>query len=430
MKAFEKVIGYENEKKELLRIADALKNPEQYKKLGAKPPKGLLLNGNPGMGKTLMVNALIEESGRKSYLCRKDKPNGSFVTHITETFELAKQNAPSIVFLDDMDKFANEDEKHTNAEEYVTIQSCIDGIADSDVFVVATANTLRTLPFSLIRSGRFDHIITITSPRFADALKIIKYYLKDKEIMSDVDPDYIAKLMYRSSCATIESIINQAANIAAFERSDKIQLSHFIEAASKKVFHNSGFEPYDGEIDLSDTNSLLSEIVYHEAGHAVIHEIISPECVTLVSVCESSGYTAFFDQLAEDDVRHMEFDTLTSLGGVAAIEQIYGRRGLGGGFDLRDARWNTNKLMREYGKFGFNFTEHDTCNNSGALYEKIEIASDSIFEMYYEKAKKIIALNREFLEKIAHELAEKKVLTMYDIQRIKSECKIRKVDVL
>ena len=126
MSNFDQIIGYEQEKKELNQIADVLKNSDIYKKLGVSSPRGLLLHGEPGVGKTLMANALIAESGRNIFVCRKDRPNGAFVKSIKSIFAQAAEQVPSIVFLDDMDKFANGDSNHRDAEEYVTVQSCID----------------------------------------------------------------------------------------------------------------------------------------------------------------------------------------------------------------------------------------------------------------------------------------------------------------
>ena len=128
MNAFDKVIGYSYEKRELEKISDTLKNRETYRKLGVSSPKGLLLFGEPGLGKTLMANCLIEASGRTAYTCRKTEPNGEFIKVIKDTFKRAVENAPAIVFMDDMDKFANDDNRHRDSEEYVTVQSCIDGI--------------------------------------------------------------------------------------------------------------------------------------------------------------------------------------------------------------------------------------------------------------------------------------------------------------
>ena len=117
MSKFDMIIGYGTVKKELKQIADTLKNREYYEKLGASAPRGLLLHGEPGVGKSLMAAAIIEASGRKAFICRKDQPNGDFVKHIKETFDKAMAEAPAIVLLDDMDKFANGDEEHPDAEE-------------------------------------------------------------------------------------------------------------------------------------------------------------------------------------------------------------------------------------------------------------------------------------------------------------------------
>ena len=123
---FEKVIGYDYVKEELAMILDVMNNQEKYSKLGAKIPKNVLLHGVPGVGKTLFANEFIKASGRKSYVIRKDKSNGDFVNYIKSTFGEAKRNEPSIILLDDLDKFANGDLQHQNCEEYVTVQSCID----------------------------------------------------------------------------------------------------------------------------------------------------------------------------------------------------------------------------------------------------------------------------------------------------------------
>ena len=117
MNEFDRIIGYAEVKRQLVRIADALKNTGIYAALGAVSPRGLLLYGEPGVGKTLMAQCLIEASGRESYVCRKTESDGAFLDTIRETFERAAENEPSIVFLDDMDKFANEDNYHRDAEE-------------------------------------------------------------------------------------------------------------------------------------------------------------------------------------------------------------------------------------------------------------------------------------------------------------------------
>ena len=148
MSEFDKIIGYKDVKAELVRICDIVKNADKYKERGVSLPCGLILDGEPGVGKTLMANCFVKESGRKAFVCRKNKPGGEFVKEIGGVFAKAVENAPSIIFLDDLDKFANADERHRNTEEYVTIQSCIDETRGQDVFVVATTNGTDNLPFS------------------------------------------------------------------------------------------------------------------------------------------------------------------------------------------------------------------------------------------------------------------------------------------
>ena len=120
-----------------------------------------------------MANCFIKATGRKAFICRKDKPDGDFVKHIKATFNEAVKNAPSIVFLDDMCKFANCDRHHRNSEEFVTVQSCIDEVKGKGVFVLATINDEDAIPESLLRAGRFDNRIEVNSPKGEDAEKIV-----------------------------------------------------------------------------------------------------------------------------------------------------------------------------------------------------------------------------------------------------------------
>ena len=237
MSAFDKIIGYQAIKNDLMQIVDTLKNTEAYQRLGVKPSRGLLLYGEPGVGKTLMADAVIAESGRQAFLCRKDSPNGDFVKKLKKTFTDAKAAAPSIVLLDDMDKFTNGDERHRDAEEYVTVQACIDGIKKKDVFVIATANNLHCLPDSLLREGRFDRRVKVGNPQGADAEAIVAYYLGQKKHLDDLDPREIARMMNGRSCAALETLINEAGILAGSERAEAISMDHFMKAGLHIFYH-------------------------------------------------------------------------------------------------------------------------------------------------------------------------------------------------
>ena len=187
MRELDRVIGYEGIKQELYRIIDIIRDPAKYKSLGVSAPKGILLSGEPGIGKTLMAKSFIKEAGLKTFTIRKDRPDGAFVDFIRETFKEAEKASPSIVLLDDLDKFANEDVYHRDAEEYVAVQACIDDVKESEVLVLGTCNDYRKLPESLVRSGRFDKTFFMDFPGIEDAKKIISFYLKDKKVTKDIE---------------------------------------------------------------------------------------------------------------------------------------------------------------------------------------------------------------------------------------------------
>ena len=436
MDAFDKIIGYSEEKKELARIADALKNREAYERLGVSAPRGLLLVGDPGLGKTLMATSLIEASERRAFICRKDQPNGEFIRTIKATFEEAAANAPSIVLLDDMDKFANGDENRRDAEEYVTVQSCIDEIKGQDVFVLATVNNIRTMPKSLQRAGRFDRVMKIRPPHGSDAVKIITHYLQGKCFVGDMDAELIARIMSGRSCAELETVINEAGMYAGFERSSEINMEHFMAACMKSIFDVSGHlgrdnddydddDDDDGDCGSSDGCGDVSYVAYHEAGHAVVSEVLCPGSVTLISVRGNGngigGFTNYADPGNVSPMLSLERHILASLGGMAAIELKYGISDPGCRDDLSDAFDAVRRKVVDLCMNGFRFYSYGYNDSSELKASQEQIVATEV-ERYFRKAKDILYENREFLEKTASALAQKGLLTMLDVRAIKCEC--------
>lgn len=439
MNAFDKIIGYSSIKKELQQISDTLKNRETYDRLGVSAPRGLLLYGEPGVGKSLMASAVIKESGRKVFCCRKDSPNGDFIKKIKATFDKAVQNAPSIVYLDDMDKFANGDERHPDAEEYVTVQSCIDETKDKQVFVLATVNNIHCLPQSLRRVGRFDRTIEVNAPHGEDAVKILAYYLQSKRFIDGIDPTVLAKIMDGRSCAELETVINEADLYAGYERAKTITMEHFLKACMRTVFQafpddedDLVDEQDDFSCGLSDPDHVVSQIVYHEAGHAVISEVLCPGSVTLVSAYNATrkrgGFTSYYNDNSKTPLYWNKSRIIGSLGGIAAIERKFGISDIGCERDLDQAFNMARDLIVNTCIIGFRLhaSEH---NDSQRLMSAQEEAVTTEIEKYYRKAKEILSANWEFFEKLATALAQKKLLSAVDIQKIKSECRIVTVAV-
>lgn len=420
MKELDKIIGYKFIKGELEKICDMFTNFEKYKKLGAEIPHGLLLFGAPGVGKTLMANCLIKASKRKAFVIRKNKPDESFVEEIQKTFDEALKNAPSIVFLDDMDKFANEDVFHKNADEFVTIQSCMDEVKDKGVFVLATANDLRSVPNSLLRAGRFCKKLEIEKPRGKDAEQIVKYYLGRKKYVDDIDTIEIARLLNGRSCAELETIINEAGIYAAFENKEKIEKCDIIKACMKILFDSP-------ESDFCKSAEEKERTAVHEAGHTIVSEILEQKKVTLVSIANHTsrigGLTSYYNDEQEVCTKARLVNRIkVALAGKAATEVVYGEVDVGANGDLHKAFDLVTSLCDDYCSYGFNkFIHHDA---SDELKSRLDSAVAEYMQNYYNETKNLIVKNRDFLDKLTAELVEKDTLLLNDIQKVRESCKI------
>ena len=424
MSAFDKIIGYQTIKEELLQICDMIHNREIYENLGAKLPQGILLYGDPGLGKSLMAKSFITESGLPAYIVRRDKGSDDFIGKITDTFEKAKKNAPAIVLLDDMDKFANEDDRHIDAEEYVAVQAGIDEVKGCNVFVFATVNEIRKLPRSLIRSGRFDRKIEVNSPTDRDAEEIIKYYLAEKKVSDNVNMDDLVKMVSYGSCAELETILNEAAIGAAYARKEKIEMDDLVKSVLRMQ--------YDAPDKFTKKSSdALKEIALHEAGHLVVSEILTPGSVGLASLRtagrDSTG--GFIHRCMP--VTRRAHHILISLAGKAAVELYYsGVCASGCQSDIRKAADNIRDAISESGTGGFGMIDvanHRFPESSESFNSRNESVVHAELERYMFKAREILIKNRDFLERAAQMLSEKETLLYSDIRKLRESIKITEV---
>ena len=425
MNGFDSIIGYRGIKETLMQISDLLKNRDVYAQLGVDVPRGILLHGEPGVGKTMMAQALIAESGLKSFICRKDEADGKFVASIKKVFDSARAESPCIILLDDLDKFSNEDEYRRNTDEFVTVQSCIDSLKGSGVFVVATANDISCLPDSLIRVGRFDRVIEVPLPSEKDALEIIRHYLKGKQTAEDLDPEFVSRIMHDRSCAELEEILNKAGLLAGYERKGKMNTDHFIRA----YLNQDENDEYDSDSDAFDfaggnPDSLQSHIIYHEAGHAVVSEILSPNSVTVVSALKEDqhrgGFVSYAAVKNAVPVKSEKIKAIAALGGKAAIEYHFGVPDCGAVTDINNAHRILYHHVCDACTLGFSHYEKSSRSDS----EVNKAVINAELENCYRKAQEIIARNSEFLFKLASELSKHGYLTYKDIQQVKSRCLI------
>ena len=415
MSEFNKIIGYDCVKEELKQICDMIHNKEVYEKLGAKMSKGLLIHGKPGLGKSLMARAFIKESGRKAYTIRRNKHDGDFVNEIKDIFSEAMKNAPAIILLDDMDKFVVKDDSR---EEYVAIQACIDEVQFSDVYVIATANSLRRIPNSLLRAGRFDRKIEIESPNDEDAVKIIKHYMGTKAFVSEINIEDIANLLGRKSCAELETILNEAAIYAGFERKKMIETKHIVRVV---LLNKYGIEDSFSAIE----SAVLKRVAYHEAGHIVMSEVLEEGGIGVASLRVNEGGIRGFVERCKA-WRVPTNSILMGLAGKAAVELQYGDVDEGASEDLEKVIEVITRGIVTNGNGGLGvvdiFDSYD--DPSYILKSKQEAIIHAELERYFYKAKKIISQNKEFVEVAASALLEKKVLLNSDIKKLRKKCKI------
>lgn len=420
MSSFDKVIGYGAIKAELIRICDVVKYPEKYFRLGVYIPRGILLYGDPGLGKTLLANCFIEESGRKCFTVRKDKPNGSFVDGIRQVFDKAKEEEAAIVFLDDLDKFANEDMDHCDADEYVTVQTCIDECKNKNVFVIATANDKDCMPDSLLRSGRFDKVIEVEPLAGEEAKELVKYFLNQKKIVGDIDIDEIATILEGRSSADIENVVNEAGIYAGFDGRDRISKEDILRSCMRMMF-GATESVTDGNIDF------IRAVAVHEAGHAVIAETLCPGSVKLMSVRQYTGNHGGITQIQpENGTMHsqsfIEANICWLLGGKAATETVLSRVDVGCVDDIRRAYSMVSRFVDDFCAYGFDaFTKREFyMPPSEALVSRKERLVAQEMERYYRRAKKILVENRNFLDKLVAELLERKTLSQKDIKELRA----------
>lgn len=411
---FKDIIGYDETKKTLKRIIDILNNKEKYKRLGAEIPHGLLLYGPPGLGKTTFSKSFISSTTRKQYIIRKNNIDGDFIRYIKDIFNKAKETQPSIILLDDLDKFTKSNDSDKNQEEFVTIQSFIDDIKDKDIFVVATVNDINILPESLLRSGRFDIKIKIDKPSSEESYKIFNHYISKKQIDKNVDIKKISYILDNNSCADLEKICNQAAIYAGYNNKKKIGMKELIRSALE-LEYNCIIENTD------KPNKYALKTAYHEAGHAIISSLLEPDSVLFISIINTNSDINGFNKIKKNkdyykDVKFRINRIKVLLAGKAAKEIVYGQSDIGASSDIRQA---------------FNIAEtliDDNCIDSFdsfLVYKESPITRNLrnmritiLIEQCYKEVKELLINNREKLDTLANKLFEEKILFKEDINSI------------
>lgn len=410
MNAFNQIVGYESVKEELLKICDMLKNRKVYQELGASLPKGVLLYGPPGVGKSLLAKCLIQEAAIPHFILRKDTDGDHFISQIRQTFYKAQCQNHSIILLDDLDRFPR---YHGSDEEFAAVQAGIETIHGTDTLVLATANEIDDFPESLLRDGRFDLKIEICEPSPEDSVAIIQHYLKGKSLSPTIDLTDISKMLAGKSCAELESLLNMASIYAGYERCDRIKQEHIIEAFLNKEY------PSAGSADCVSLKT-MEKFAYHEAGHVVVSELISPDGIAFASIQSSASSKLGGLVRRCNEWPSQECAVFMSLAGKAATDVRYGRSTTGASNDIEKAIDLVKTMITEDGCTGMYNIEvpwrydlsTDTCG-------RLDIVIQTELNRYLSKTVELLTVNRSFLDDVASELLTKKILLNSDIRKIR-----------
>ena len=417
---FDDVAGLEEEKAEMIEIVDFLKKPEKYTKMGAKIPRGVLLYGKPGTGKTLIAKAIAGEANVPFISMSGSEFIEMFAglgaSRVRKLFEKARRLAPCIVFIDEIDAIGSRRTSNSGAEteNNQTLNQLLvemDGFGSEEtIIVLAATNRPEMLDKALLRPGRFDRQITIPTPDLKGRLEILKIHSKEKKLSSDVNLESIAEDTAGFTGAELANILNEAAILATKNNHEEIE-NDDIEEAVKKV--TVGLEKKERVI--SDKDKKLT--AYHEAGHAVVSRYLPTQSnvkeVSIIPRGVAGGYTMY---KSDEDKYYiskteMKEKLIALLGGRAAEKLVLDDISTGASNDIEVATKIARDMVTKYGmsdKLGpidFQGKEPYEIQMFGEdIGDKIGLEVKSLIDEAYNNAQKLLIEHRDKLDLIAQTL--------------------------
>lgn len=419
-----KIVGYEKEKNEIANLQNMLLNSELYRNHGIRIPRGLVLFGEPGVGKTQLAKSIAAEGITMVELRAASCCDSNARKALEEVFCTAKQNQPSVILLDELDKIAGTPEMillEDNSEVQKMLLQLLDTLTDDDcVLVIATCNDTEILGDALLRPGRFDRKIHVETPDSATRKKILEEYFGRFHIEIDLDFDYVAKLIPGYSGAKIECLANEVGIVAIEKRQTKITLANVLEAMNKLTFYGSEKEPLK-------TKEEMRKIAVHEAGHAVVALALCPENLYGASILpqgNSNGHICFVNSdTTVRTAKNVENEVTVLLAGHVAEKAVLGEYLLGSDSDLSAAEAKLRFLTYSQGVYGYrcivgiSAKRYDPRIDDATQAVGCKIIEDKFCE-FDKKARAIIIGNRMMFDRIVEELIEKQTLTREDLLKI------------
>ena len=430
---FDDVAGLDEEKEEMIEIVDFLKKPEKFKKMGARVPKGVLLYGKPGTGKTLIAKAIAGEADVPFISMSGSEFIEMFAglgaSRVRKLFEKARKLAPCIVFIDEIDAIGSRRTSNSGAEteNNQTLNQLLvemDGFSSEEtIIVLAATNRPEMLDKALLRPGRFDRQITIPVPDLKGRLEILKIHARDKKISDDVNLESIAEDTAGFTGAELENILNEAAIVATKNKHEDIE-NLDIEEAVKKV--TVGLEKR-GRVYSEKDKKLTA---YHEAGHAVVSRYLPTQTnvkeISIIPRGVAGGYTMY---KSDEDKYYiskteMQEKLIALLGGRAAEKLVLNDISTGASNDIEIATKIARDMVTKYGMsdnlgpIDFQGKEPYEMQMFGEnIGDKIGEEVKKLIDIAYSDALSLLQQHRDKLDMIAQALLEKEKINEEDFQR-------------
>ncbi len=447
---FKDVAGLEGAKEEIVEIVDFLKNPSKYTQLGGKIPKGVLLVGPPGTGKTLLAKAVAGEAKVPFFTLSGSDFVEMFVgvgaSRVRDLFKSAKEKAPCIIFIDEIDAIGRARGKAnfsgSNDERENTLNALLtemDGFSTNNgVIILAATNRADVLDKALMRAGRFDRQIHVELPDVEERKEIFNVHIRDLKLDKDFDSEFFARQTPGFSGADIANVCNEAALIAARKTKTSIGKQDFLDAIDRIV---GGLERRSKIISPGEKKV----IAFHEAGHATVSWLVehaSPLVkVTIVPRGKSLGAAWYLPEERQITTFEQMFDEMTAtLGGRAAEQVFFGKVSTGALNDLERVSKQAYAIVVYFGmndKIG-NTSYYDSSGQAEYSFQKpyseetaklIDSEIQKLIEKAYIRAKEIISQNKDNLEKLAHILLEKEVIFREDVHAILGDRPFETIDI-
>ncbi len=447
---FDDVAGNENAKQDLYEVVDFLKNPKKYLKMGAKIPKGVLMVGNPGTGKTMMARAVAGEAKVPFFSISGSEFMEMFVgvgaSRVRDLFSKAKKNSPAIIFIDEIDAVGRKrgsgmggghDEREQTLNQILVE---MDGFEkDTGVIVLAATNRADVLDPALLRPGRFDRRVDIALPERKDRLAILKVHFKDKPVDETVDLESMAKKTTGSAGADLANIANEAAILAARNNRKKITNDDLTEAFEKVAI---GPERKSKVISEEERESTA----YHEAGHAVVGHVLPDSDpvhkVTIIPRGRTGGVTWFLPPEDKSYSNIYEYKDILAraMGGRQAEILLYGEAGVstGASSDLRSATNIARNMEVELG-MGVGLRDQVFHQEEGGMFfdrmtqerpysestaQKIDEEVATLIKESVNRAEIILKANKKPLEALTKALLEKETIDENEVNEILKGAKL------